>query len=96
MIVLNVTYKCKSGMREQFLDKIKKEGIDVTCRAETGNIKYDYYMADTDADELFLLEKWKDADVLTEHTKQAHYIRLGEFKPDYVTDTIVEKYEIRE
>ena len=52
-------------------------------------------MADADADELFLLEKWKDADALTEHTKQTHYIRLGEFKPDYVTDTIVEKYEIK-
>ena len=53
-------------------------------------------MADADADELFLLEKWKDADALTEHTKQTHYIRLGEFKPDYGTDTIVEKYEIKE
>ena len=95
MIVLNVTYKCKPGMREQFLDIIKKKGIDVACRAEAGNIKYDYYMADADADELFLLEKWKDADALTEHTKQTHYIRLGEFKPDYVTDTIVEKYEIK-
>ena len=30
---------------------------DVACRAEAGNIKYDYYMADADADELFLLEK---------------------------------------
>ena len=53
-------------------------------------------MADADADELFLLEKLKDEDALTEHTKQTHYIRLGESRPDYVTDTIVEKYEIKE
>ena len=42
MIVLNVTYKCKAGMREKFLEKIVSEGIDVACRAEAGNIKYDY------------------------------------------------------
>ena len=37
MILLNVTYKCKSGKGEDFLGTIKAEGIDVACRAEEGN-----------------------------------------------------------
>ena len=92
MIVLNVTYKCKPEMREEFLEMIMAEGIDRACRAETGNIKYDYYIPVEDDDDLFLREKWRDADALAEHGRQPHLARLKEIKAEYVIDTIVEKY----
>jgi len=92
MIVLNVTYKCKSGKREDFLAAIKAEGIDAACRAEDGNFKYDYYMSTADADEMLLVEKWRDADALSVHSSQAHFKRLGELKNDFVEDTAIEKY----
>ena len=93
MIVLNVMYYCKPGMRDQFLAKIKEEGLDAACRAEKGCIKYDYYIPENGSDELFLLEKWDNAEVLAEHGKQPHFARIGELKTEYVTDTVVEKYE---
>ncbi len=43
MIVLNVTYRCKPDMRDEFLEMIYTEGIDVASHAEDRNIKYDYY-----------------------------------------------------
>ncbi len=92
MIVLNVTYKCKAGMREKFLEAIVSEGIDVACRAEAGNIKYDYYMSTDHADEMLLVEKWRDADAVTSHGQEAHFKRLGEIKNEYVEETIIEKY----
>ena len=51
MEILNVTYKCKEGMREKFLETIKAEGLDEASRAEAGNIKYDFYFADADPDD---------------------------------------------
>lgn len=93
MIVLNVTYKCKPDMREEFLERITAEGIDVASRAETGNIKYDYYIPTDGSDDLFLLEKWQDAVALAEHGAQPHLARLKEIKAEYVIDTIIEKYE---
>ena len=92
MIVLNVTYRCKPDRRDAFLERIMAEGIDADCRAEEGNLKYDYYYAAGDGDELLLVEKWADADALRRHGEQAHFVRLGEIKPEYVTDTLVEKY----
>ena len=94
MIVINVTYKCKPGMREEFLRTITTEGIDQSSRAEAGNIKYDYYIPTGDDDELFLLEKWRDAEALAEHGSQPHLTRLKEIKADYVIDTIIEKYTV--
>ena len=93
MIVLNVTYKCKEGMRDEFLEAIMTEGIDVACRAEDGNFKYDYYMSTQDDNEMLLVEHWRDADALAVHQSQAHFKRLGEIKNEYVDETIIEKYE---
>ena len=92
MIVLNVTYKCKPGKREAFLKMIAAEGIDAATRAEAGNIRYDYFIPTDGSDDLFLLEKWRDADALAEHGTQPHIARLKAFKAEYVDDTIIEKY----
>ena len=95
MIVLNVTYKCKPDMRDEFLEMIITEGIDDASRAEEGNIKYDYYSSVENSDELLLVEKWQDADALAGHREQKHFARLAKYKSEYVDDTIIEKYETR-
>ncbi|MBO5994224.1 MAG: antibiotic biosynthesis monooxygenase [Firmicutes bacterium] len=96
MIVLNVTYKCKPDMREEFLEMIMTEGLDEASRAEAGNIKYDYYIPTEGSDDLLLLEKWQDAEALAEHGKQPHFARLGELKGTYVFETIIEKFIVNE
>ena len=96
MIVLNVTYKCKPDMREEFYEMILAEGLDEASRAEEGNLKYDYYFPVDDSDEMLLVEKWKDAEALAEHGKQLHFARLGELKGTYVIDTIIEKFVVND
>ena len=92
MIVLNVTYKCKPDMRDEFLEAIMAEGIDVACRSEDGNFKYDYYFSTQDDNEMLLVEKWRDADTLAVHQGQPHFKRLGELKNEFVEETILDKY----
>ena len=92
MIVLNVTYKCKDGMREKFYGTIVSEGIDAASRAEDGNFKYDYYMSTDRDNEMLLVEKWRDADAVAVHQGQAHFKRLGELKGEFVEETVIEKY----
>ncbi len=96
MIVLNVTYKCKPGKRNAFLEAVKNEGIDSASRAEEGNIKYSYYLSLENDDELLLLEKWKDSNAVSEHGEKAHFKRLGDLKAEYVLDTVIDKYEVTE
>lgn len=92
MIVLNVTYKCKPGMREAFLDAINAEGLGEACRKEEGNIKYDYYMSTADENEMLLVEKWRDEEVLAVHGWRAHFLRIGQLKAEFVEETVIEKY----
>ena len=93
MIVLNVSYQCKPGMRDAFLKRIKAEGIDAASRAEAGNICYDYYLPADGGDELLLLEKWQDEAALESHRAQPHFLKLGEIKDEYVADTVIARFE---
>ena len=93
MIVLNVTYHCRPGCREAFLERILAEGIDGMSRADDGNLKYDYYLPFDGGDELLLVEKWRDAEALNAHAQGAHLKKLGAFKSEYVTETVVERFE---
>ena len=38
MVVLNVTYKCKPGMREDFLKAIRAEGLDAPAVPAIGAV----------------------------------------------------------
>ena len=80
-------------MRDEFLEAIMTEGIDVACRAEDGNFKYDYYMSTQDDNEMLLVEHWRDANAIAAHQGQAHFKRLGEIKNEYVDETIIRKYQ---
>ena len=92
MIVLHVVYRCKPEMREEFLENILAEGIDVASRAEDGNLQYDYFFPADNENDLLLIEKWRDAGALAEHGAQPHFVRLKEIKTEYVTDTVIERF----
>ena len=94
MIVLNVTYKCRPGLRDAFLEAIRAEGLDAASRAEAGNLKYDYYIPFEDSDDLLLVEKWADEDALKAHAETPHYAALKALKPQYVTETVVERFSV--
>ena len=93
MLVFNVTFRCRPGMRDEFLEKIISEGIQDAGRAEEGNLQYDYFIPVDGSDDLFLVEKYRDEDAVAAHVRQAHVARLVELKELYVTDLILEKYE---
>ena len=93
MLVFNVTFKCRPGMRDEFLDQIMAAGIIPAARGEEGNLAYDYYIPVDSGDDLFLVEKYRDDAAVGEHVRQAHTARLVELKTAYVSDMVLEKYE---
>ena len=93
MLVFNVTFKCKNGMRDVFLDAVRAQGIDAAARSEAGNLMYDWYISAENCTDLLLIEKYKDGEAVAEHVRQPHTARLVELKEAYVDDMILEQYE---
>ncbi|MBQ9931909.1 MAG: antibiotic biosynthesis monooxygenase [Firmicutes bacterium] len=94
MLVLNVTYITKPGMRDSFLAKVSELQMAEKSRAEEGNAAYEYHIPLEGDDRIFLLEKWKDEDAFAAHTKEEHFLALGKIKNEYVEETILEKYSV--
>ena len=92
MLVFNVIFRCRPGLRAEFLEKLKAEGIDAASRAEPGNLQYDYFLADGSDTDLLLIEKYRDDAAVLAHTRQPHVARMVELKEQYVTELILERY----
>ena len=43
MIRLVVKYQLREGLREEFLGKVKGEGLQSASEKDAGNIQYDFY-----------------------------------------------------
>ncbi len=93
MYTIAVTFTCFPGKREQFVDRVKAEGILDAIRAEDGCIRYDYYFSDKDAQEILLIEEWETQEHQRIHLHQPQMDALRKFKDDYVASTVLKEFE---
>lgn len=94
MIVLNVRYTAKDGKREEFLSQVESRGILERIRGEKGNIGYEYFISRENENQVLLLEKWEDEQVLEAHLKAPHMAELREIKDCCVESTEMVKFKI--
>ncbi len=95
MLILHVTFLAKPGEREIFVKEVLDAGIAKASEAENGNYYYDFFFSAENEDEVMLLEKWENQEVLDVHSQQSHYTALGEIKNKYILKTTIDKYEIK-
>ena len=51
------------------------------------NVKYDYYLAEKDKNEILLIEQWETKEHQQVHLTQPHMDAMREFKDDYILKT---------
>lgn len=90
-----VVFKCLPGKREEYIERLKTEGIVDAVRKEDGCIRYDYYFSEKDLDEILLLEAWESKRHQEIHMGQPHMLRLAEIKPDFVLSTQLGEFELK-
>ena len=91
-ILMEVHYITKSGMRQTFLDAVAPYAA--LSKAEEGNYGYDYYLNPNDDNDLLLIEKWQNQEILDKHFKMEHFTKIGEVKAKYVDDTNITKHYV--
>jgi quinol monooxygenase YgiN len=95
MYNIYVVFKCLPGKREEFVKRVKDEGILDKIRAEDGFIRYDYYYSAEDECELLLIETWQSYEHQQTHIKTAHMDALRSFKGDYITSTTIGEFDFK-
>ncbi len=90
-----VVFQCVPGKREEYIERLKTEGIVDAVRNEDGCIRYDYYFSEKDLDEILLVEAWESKRHQEIHMEQPHMRRLVEIKPDFVLSTQLGEFELK-
>ena len=87
MLLLNVTYTMKPGMRDTFLKEVQAQGIWDAVRQEDGCMQYAYYLPAQEDNTLLLVERWRDRATQQVHLTTPHMAALGKIKAGCVVDT---------
>ena len=95
MYTIYVTFKCHDGKREAFVERMKSEGVLQAVREEDGCIRYDYYYADENPNELLLIEAWESKEHQQIHIGQPHMATLRECKEGRVIDAVLGEFELK-
>ena len=95
MYTIYVVFKCVPGKREEYIERLKTEGIVDAVRKEEGCIRYDYYFSENDPDEILLIEAWESKKHQEIHIEQPHMLRLRELKPNFVLSTQLGEFELK-
>lgn len=95
MYTIYVVFKCVPGRREEYIERLKTEGIVDAVRKEDGCIRYDYYFSENDKDEILLIEAWESKRHQEIHIDQPHMARLREIKPEFVLSTELGEFELK-
>ena len=95
MYTIYVVFKTLDGKREEYINRLYKEGIVDAVRAEDGCIRYDYYFSEKDKNEILLIEAWETKQHQVNHIETPHMARLREIKGDYVLSTTLGEFELK-
>ena len=95
MYRIAVTFRCLPGKREEFVARVKAEGIRDAVLAEDGCHRYDYYFSDADATELLLIEAWETKHHQEVHIEQPQMAKLRSFKNEYVETTTLSEFVLK-
>ena len=95
MYTIYVVFKCLPGRREAFVESVKQNGILAAIRAEDGCIRYDYYYADENPNELLLIEAWESKEHQQVHIGQPHMATLRTFRNEYIAESKLGEFELK-
>ena len=94
MYTIYVVFNCHEGKREEFIQRVHKEGVVDAIRAENGCIRYDYYFSEKDPNEILLIEAWESKNHQQVHLEQPHMDTLRSFKNDYIANTTLGEFTV--
>lgn len=94
-IIVELFY-ASSEDRAAHMEAVQKSGADAQCRAEEGNIRYEYFVSSKDDRSAILLEQWESPEAQEKHTHTPQFKTIIELKKNFVQSQKLYKYDCRE
>ncbi len=91
-ITINIYYKGKKGNAKRFAEEMISSGTVNDIRAETGNIRYEYFLPIEDEETVLLIDSWVDQHSLDAHHASPMMEKISNLREKYDLHMKVERY----
>lgn len=91
-ITINIYYSGKNNSAKKFAEEMISSGIVDAIRAESGNLRYEYFFPMDDEETVLLIDSWKDQTAIDAHHATDMMARIAELREKYDLHMRVERY----
>lgn len=91
-ITINIYYTGTNGNARKFAEEMTSSGIVNNIRAESGNIRYDYFLPMDDEETVLLIDSWKDQKSIDIHHASLMMQQIIKLREKYDLHMKVERY----
>ena len=91
-ITVNLCYTGKNGNARKFAEEMTKGGTVAAIRAETGNLRYEYYQPLDDPETILLIDSWENQEAIDIHHASPMMATIAALREKYDLHMTVERY----
>ncbi|SDB50508.1 Quinol monooxygenase YgiN [Pseudobutyrivibrio sp. YE44] len=91
-ITVNLRYKGANGAAKKFAEEMISSGTVEAIRNESGNLRYEYYVALDDPETILLIDSWKNQESIDVHHASPMMGKITELREKYDLHMTVERY----
>ena len=91
-ITVNIYYSGKNGNAKKFAQEMLSGVIVNEIRAESGNLRYEYFFPVDDENTVLLIDSWKDQNSIDIHHSSPMMTKIIQLREKYDLHMKVERY----
>ena len=91
-ITVNLRYTGKNGNALKFAEEMTTSGTVAAIRAETGNLRYEYYQPLDDPETVLLIDSWENQAAIYAHHASPMMATITALREKYDLHMTVERY----
>ena len=91
-ITVNLRYTGKDGAARKFAEEMTAGGTVAAIRAETGNLRYEYYQPLDDPETILLIDSWTGQAAIDAHHASQMMATIAALREKYDLHMTVERY----
>jgi quinol monooxygenase YgiN len=91
-IIINIYYTGIDGNAKKFAEEMVSSGVVDDIRAESGNIRYDYFLPMDDKETVLLIDSWENQQSIDIHHESPMMQQIIRLREKYDLAMKVERY----
>ena len=91
-ITINIFYRGEKGSARKFAEEMVESGVVRDIRAESGNLRYEYFFPMEDPETVLLIDSWTDQEAIDRHHATPMMEEIARLREKYDLHMTVERY----